>query len=64
MYYNYHARARQLIAEGHLVGYEYFDNWNGIAPALVLFFDNHSPMPIRKHKWNEYSMLKRNTSNS
>lgn len=54
MYYNYHAKAKQLIAEGHLVKNEIVENWNGISPALVLFFDNHRPMPIRKHRWNDY----------
>lgn len=54
MYYNYHAKAKQLINDGHLIKMEIVDKWNSIAPALVLFFDNHRPMPIRKHKWNEY----------
>lgn len=30
------------------------DDWNGISPALVLYFDNNRPMPIREHKWDEY----------
>lgn len=54
MYYNYHARAKQLINEGHLIKSEIVDKWNSIEPALVLYFDNHKPMPIRKHKWDEY----------
>ena len=54
MYYNYHAKAKRLIADGHLVNYEIVKEWNGIAPALVLYFDNHRPMPIRQYKWDEY----------
>lgn len=54
MYYNYHAKAKKLIAEGHLVESKIVDNWNGIVPALVLFFDNHRPMPIRQYRWDEY----------
>ena len=54
MYYNYHARAKQLIEEGHLIKTEIVDDWNGISPALVLFFDNHRPMPIRQYRWDEY----------
>lgn len=54
MYYNYHAKAKQLIADGHLIGEEIVDNWNGISPALVLYFDNHKPMPIREYRWDEY----------
>lgn len=54
MYYNYHAKAKRLIADGHLVRYEIVEDWNGIAPALVLYFDNHRPMPIRQYRWDEY----------
>ena len=54
MYYNYHAKAKQLIVDGHLLKMEIVDKWNNIAPALVLYFDNHKPMPIREYRWNEY----------
>lgn len=54
MYYNYHATAKKLIAEGHLIKFEILDHWNNIKPALVLFFDNHAPMPIRSYRWDEY----------
>ena len=54
MYYNYHARAKQLIADGHLVRFEIVDKWNSISPALVLFFGNHRPMPVREYRWDEY----------
>ena len=53
-YFNYHAKAKRLIAEGHLVDYEIVDSWNKISPALVLYFDNNRPMPIRKYMWDEY----------
>ena len=53
-YYNYHAKAKQLIAEGHLVDYQVVSRWNLIVPALVLYFDNHRPMPIREYRWDEY----------
>ncbi len=54
MYYNYHAKAKQLIDEGHLIDYQVVPKWNLIKPALVLFFNNHKPMPIRKYKFEEY----------
>lgn len=57
MYYNYHAKAKQLIIDGHLIRYEIVDRWNNIAPALVLYFDNHKPMPIREYRWDEYKDL-------
>lgn len=56
-YFNYHAKAKNLIAEGHLVDYEIVDNWNGIKPALVLYFDNNKPMPIREYRFDEYMEL-------
>lgn len=54
MYYNYHAKAKQLIADGHLVDSKIVSSWNNIVPALVLFFDNHRPMPILQYRWEEY----------
>ena len=57
LYYNYHAKAKQLIADGHLIEYTIEDKWNNISPALVLWFDNHKPMPIREYRWNEYCDL-------
>ena len=54
MYYNYHAMAHKLIAEGHLIKTEIVKQWNNIKPAMVLYFDNHKPMPIREYRWYEY----------
>ena len=56
-YYNYHAVAKRLINEGHLVKFEVVEEWNGIKPALVLVFDNHIPMPVREERWEEYMFL-------
>lgn len=53
-YFNYHANAKKLISEGHLVDYEIVDSWNKISPALVLYFDNNRPIPIREYMWDEY----------
>ena len=54
MYFNYHAKIKQLITEGHMIKYEIVSKWNLISPALVIYFDNHKPMPIRRYKWEEY----------
>lgn len=56
-YYNYHAKVKQLIAEGQLIAYEYKEKWNSISPALVLYFTEHKPMPIREYRWHEYMTL-------
>ena len=56
-YYNYHAKAKNLIATGHLVRFEIVERWGNISPALVLYFDNNRPMPIREYRFNEYMQL-------
>jgi hypothetical protein len=53
-YFNYHAKAKNLIADGHLIKFEIVKNWNGISPALVLYFDNSRPIPIREYRFDEY----------
>lgn len=56
MYYNYHATAKRLIAEGRLVGWYFTARHKAISPALVLVFDDdkHRVMPIREYRWAEY----------
>ena len=56
-YFNYHAKAQNLIKSGHLLKYEIVEKWGNIAPALVLYFDNNRPMPIREHKIDYYINL-------
>ena len=53
-YFNYHAKIKRLIMEGQLCGYSFVDEYNGIKPALVLYFKNNRPMPIRDYRWEEY----------
>ncbi len=58
-YFNYHATAKKLIAEGKLKGYYFTDRYKNISPALVLIFDDyaHPVMPIREHRFDEYMQL-------
>lgn len=56
-YYNYHAQIKKLILSGKLTGYKFVDDYNGIRPALVLYFSNHRPMPVRSYRWQEYIPL-------
>lgn len=44
----------QLITNGNLVTYYVVPKWNGVTPALVLFFDKHLPITIPKEQWEEY----------
>lgn len=64
MYFNYHAKIKKLISEGHLTGYKIVESYNNISPALVLYFDNSKPMPVRKHHFEEYfAILPKKTEN-
>lgn len=57
MYFNYHAKIRKLISEGHLTHFEFVERYNNISPALILYFDNNKPMPVREHRFLEYKTL-------
>lgn len=59
-YFNYHAKAKKLIKEGELLYYTIVENYNNISPALVLYFKNHQPMPIRQNHFEEYLLLLEN----
>lgn len=53
-YFNYHAKIKKLIYENRLISYEFVDDYHGIKPALVLYFQGERPMPIRQYRWEEY----------
>ena len=40
-FFNYHAKAKMLIKQGMLIKYEICEDYNGIKPALVLYFFNY-----------------------
>ena len=56
-YFNYHAKAKSLVKTGHCVKAALADKHNGIGPALVLYFDNNIPMPVREHMFCIYFEL-------
>lgn len=58
-YFNYHATAKRLIREGKLIAFRIVKEYNGISPAMVLFFDDpvHPVMPIREAHFEEYLAL-------
>ena len=60
MYFNYHAKAQNLIKTGHLIAIKFVDKWNNVENAMVLFFDNHKPMPIRNYKIPQYITILQN----
>ena len=53
-YFNYHAKAQNLIKKNYCIKAEITKKWNQISPALVLHFINYKPMPIRIEKWLFY----------
>ena len=57
MYFNYHAKIKNLILEGHASGYEFLEEYHKISPCLLIYFDCHPPMPIREHRFEEYLFL-------
>ena len=56
-YFNYHAKAKNLIKNNHLIGATIFREYHHIKPALVLYFDNYKPIPIREYMWYDYLAL-------
>lgn len=56
-YFNYHAKAKNLIKSNHLISVSIFDDYHHIKPAMVLYFDNSRPIPIREYIWSEYLPL-------
>ena len=56
-YFNYHAKAKNLIKSNHCIKAELVQKHNDISPALILYFDNNIPMPIRLHRFDEYFEL-------
>ena len=58
-YFHYHATAKRLIAQGKLKAWFFAEAYHGIAPALILLFDDpiHPCMPIRAHRFAEYAPL-------
>ena len=46
--------AKKLLNSGNCFGVTIFKNYHSIKPALVLYFENHKPIPIRDYRWNEY----------
>lgn len=57
MYFNYHAKIKRLIKEGHCVGYEFVEGYHKISPCLLIYCDDGKIYPIREHKFEEYQFL-------
>lgn len=56
-YFNYHAKAKRLINSGHCISASIFSTYHNIRPALVLYFENNIPIPIRDYMWKDYLPL-------
>ena len=56
-YFNYHAKAKNLIKSGNCIAVSIFKEYHHIRPAMVLYFENSKPIPIRDYMWQEYLPL-------
>ena len=56
-YFNYHAKAKRLILNGNCFACTIFSNYHNIKPAMVLYFNNCKPIPIREYMWQNYFPL-------
>ena len=56
-YFNYHAKAKRLIENENCISASVFSNYHHIKPALVLYFENNIPIPIRDYMWKDYFPL-------
>ena len=55
MYYSYHSRIKQRIANGELIDHYWTADYPRIGEAIVLVFKTEPFLrPIRPHKWDEY----------
>ena len=57
MYFNYHSKLKKIISEDKITKIEILDEYHGIKPAMIIYFEKHCPMPIREHMWDDYIKL-------
>ena len=55
-YFSYHNKIKKMIRDGKLISYSFSEDYHGIRPALLLFFNDekYNVMPVRKERWAEY----------
>lgn len=56
-YFNYHAKAKHLIKSGNCLCVTIFKDYHNIKPAMVFYFTNSKPIPIRDYMWKNYLEL-------
>ena len=64
MFFNYHSKVKRIIETDTITKIEIVENYNNISPAMVTYFKNNPPMPIREHKWDEYIAYLHNIDNN
>ncbi len=57
MYFNYHAKLKKLIQMGCAVGFERLEEYHGISPCILIYFDNGEKWPVREPRFDEYLFL-------
>ena len=56
-YFSYHNKVQSKIKNGELKTFEFVDEYHGISPCLVLYFNDGKSYPIRDHMFDEYIKL-------
>ena len=56
-YFNYHAKIKHLIKNNYCLSVAIVKEYNRIKPAMVFYFKNNIPMPVRNYMWEEYRCL-------
>lgn len=60
--YPYHNKIKQRIKNNELLRYEYVETYNSISPCLLLHFSTDPKIrPIRKHRFDEYELMIKET---
>jgi hypothetical protein len=56
--FSYHNQIKSRINNGELTSFEFVRDYNGIKPAILLYFKT-TPFirPIRKHKFQDYKPI-------
>lgn len=57
MYFNYHAKVKNLIKNGHCTGFKFVETYHNISPCLLIYVDDGKIYPIRRHMFEEYQFL-------
>ena len=56
-YYSYHNKIISKIKKGELIKFEFVDEYHGITPCLLLYFNDGKIFPVRDYMFDDYIKL-------